>query len=860
MDTSIEILDNVDRESMRSYNYIGETNVPDATSGTSDFDEKDADPEDCFCESGDVARKGDVTKVNNIGFDTLYHGDTTDLPMTLNVTKPFFLTPSIGMASIFCGRPTDEDLHKLKVQYKVVSPKTNRQYKEWNDPKTLASKEPLKSITVIIEGAPEIDKPIHMTKSGFIYVLKLTPEYKDLLHKSSAMGPNEYFIPAGNEIKFSEKLPVTLDVTIIGRPRPQSWGPNPIKYNVKGVIPVNESYVELSEFDHFFVEGYSKKQEHRVEKFLKENKFEEDHSKTTDEEKRKGYRRGTIETDILDENGKKRRVPFEMSPHDLSTANVTKKEDKFKELYDEKLSGEDEYTIHMSKQMLSRKPAISNFIFKHEEGHVAIHLDKSGKYVMEMDKIDKILTRLLHKMLTNKKDALNEHDMSLDEFLADKYAKEHSKYNKTSKYSLRDEGVDISTKEALKGLQSILTNDVYSKKIITKDYNSYVMPLAVDAMNQNYQKLSREYLDYRSILKGKIECLHTTERILTSFKGMLNKAEYHLKSSISDLKRYKADIERDHKHAYDLMKMYSDDLNNELIIARENGHTLSKSERRKKVDKMFYNIYMAALGSRPEVNEYIKYTIGSSDAKDYPEKLKKELDYYRNQVIFGKSNVQNMTNSVQEIQQQVDASTKNIAAMKKDLQQMSDELDKYYEMIKKKKSMYKSDEFQRCLDRVKLRHSHMISKSKLAIDDMSTAVRILMCLPKEERDRFAKEVHDAVIKFANIERTESMTQESVYEPLSEFDHYFQEAKMKAKTRKELDDSDFALVYKDASGNKIRKYPINDEAHVKAAARMFPRGVPNKYRKEVAGKILRRAHKFGIDTSGWKSLNAANEKD
>lgn len=92
--------------------------------------------------------------------------------------------------------------------------------------------------------------------------------------------------------------------------------------------------------------------------------------------------------------------------------------------------------------------------------------------------------------------------------------------------------------------------------------------------------------------------------------------------------------------------------------------------------------------------------------------------------------------------------------------------------------------------------------------------------------------------------------------LSEFDHFFQEAKLKSKARNELDDSDFALVYKDASGNKIRKYPINDEAHVKAAARMFPRGVPNKYRKEVAGKILRRAHKFGIDTEGWKSLNNA----
>ena len=104
--------------------------------------------------------------------------------------------------------------------------------------------------------------------------------------------------------------------------------------------------------------------------------------------------------------------------------------------------------------------------------------------------------------------------------------------------------------------------------------------------------------------------------------------------------------------------------------------------------------------------------------------------------------------------------------------------------------------------------------------------------------------------------------------LEEFNHYFkdsknvddeevvQESKLPSSKRKKLKDSDFALVYKDASGEKIRKYPINDEAHVKAAARMFPRGVPNKYRKEVAGKILRRAHKFGIDTEGWKSLNNA----
>ena len=128
---------------------------------------------------------------------------------------------------------------------------------------------------------------------------------------------------------------------------------------------------------------------------------------------------------------------------------------------------------------------------------------------------------------------------------------------------------------------------------------------------------------------------------------------------------------------------------------------------------------------------------------------------------------------------------------------------------------------------------------------------------------YVETTHDLPVKeiktFEEFKKGMRTVNES-YEPLSEFDHFFQEAKMKAKTRKELDDSDFALVYKDASGNKIRKYPINDEAHVKAAARMFPRGVPNKYRKEVAGKILRRAHKFGIDTEGWKSLNNAVNKD
>lgn len=111
------------------------------------------------------------------------------------------------------------------------------------------------------------------------------------------------------------------------------------------------------------------------------------------------------------------------------------------------------------------------------------------------------------------------------------------------------------------------------------------------------------------------------------------------------------------------------------------------------------------------------------------------------------------------------------------------------------------------------------------------------------------------IDFSNIKKVNiRMTVEGVANKM------VQEAKLPSKKRKALDDSDFALVYTDANGKKIRKYPIHDEAHCKAAARMFPRGVPLKYQSKVARKILRRANEFGIDTSGWKNLNKFNGGD
>ena len=74
----------------------------------------------------------------------------------------------------------------------------------------------------------------------------------------------------------------------------------------------------------------------------------------------------------------------------------------------------------------------------------------------------------------------------------------------------------------------------------------------------------------------------------------------------------------------------------------------------------------------------------------------------------------------------------------------------------------------------------------------------------------------------------------------------QESKLPTSKRKKLKDSDFGIPEK-------RTFPLNDRAHVEAAVRMFPHA-DNKDKEQLAKRILRKAHEFGIDTSGWDSIN------
>ena len=79
------------------------------------------------------------------------------------------------------------------------------------------------------------------------------------------------------------------------------------------------------------------------------------------------------------------------------------------------------------------------------------------------------------------------------------------------------------------------------------------------------------------------------------------------------------------------------------------------------------------------------------------------------------------------------------------------------------------------------------------------------------------------------------------------------AKMKAKKRNDLPDEMFGLP-------EQRKYPLNDEAHVKAAVRLFGK-CPDEDKPRLARNILRRAKELNMDSSGWKVVNAwAQKKD
>ena len=74
---------------------------------------------------------------------------------------------------------------------------------------------------------------------------------------------------------------------------------------------------------------------------------------------------------------------------------------------------------------------------------------------------------------------------------------------------------------------------------------------------------------------------------------------------------------------------------------------------------------------------------------------------------------------------------------------------------------------------------------------------------------------------------------------SEFDEYYNESAMKAKERNALDDSEFGIP-------RLRKYPLNDQKHVKFAIRMFGHCKDPKDRAELAKRIFAKVKEYDMD--------------
>lgn len=85
-----------------------------------------------------------------------------------------------------------------------------------------------------------------------------------------------------------------------------------------------------------------------------------------------------------------------------------------------------------------------------------------------------------------------------------------------------------------------------------------------------------------------------------------------------------------------------------------------------------------------------------------------------------------------------------------------------------------------------------------------------------------------------------------------------EEALTSKDRKELDDSMYGIVYTDENGKKVRKYPLNDEAHVLQAVRFFNKAEA-KYKPHLARKIVARAKELNMDYSGWDVLKPYLDK-
>lgn len=202
---------------------------------------------------------------------------------------------------------------------------------------------------------------------------------------------------------------------------------------MQGMIKMTVFEELKAEIDAMF-EKTSKKEEHRIQNFKKRHNYDD---KTK-----------TIETDIKDKNGKNQRVKFDITNGPKNSEAISGPANP------EDRKSVNDFTIHMPRKALKEKPMVSSSAFKHEEGHIAQHLDPT-LYKNIKDEIQNIVNTKSKTMV------LSDHGKDISEYIADIYSSEHSGYGVTGLKKMCDNMTEIAVSVRH------LVNEIYDAYIKT---------------------------------------------------------------------------------------------------------------------------------------------------------------------------------------------------------------------------------------------------------------------------------------------------------------------------------------------------------------------------------------------------------
>jgi len=158
------------------------------------------------------------------------------------------------------------------------------------------------------------------------------------------------------------------------------------------------------------------------------------------------------------------------------------------------------------------------------------------------------------------------------------------------------------------------------------------------------------------------------------------------------------------------------------------------------------------------------------------------------------------------------------------------------------------EEAEQIIDKVFEKDSRLIYAELIAIEEQEpcTRCKTCTCFEKEDKNIMAEEI--------KIENGPNELIEDDYEGGEIEDA----KKLTTEQRNALPDSDFALI-QEKDGKKIRRFPINDEAHVRNALARLPQAkdISEEEKKSALAKILKKAKELNM-TELLKKYEKAEE--